>query len=56
VITKRCARSAASGEEFADQRDSKGKLLRDKLAADLAKLEISANRIKFKGDPKGLRI
>ena len=40
----------------ADQRDKKGKLLSDKLAADLAKLNIDSKRMKFKGDPKGLRI
>jgi hypothetical protein len=40
----------------ADQRDNRGKLLSDTLAADLAKLKINDKRIKFKGDPKGLRI
>ncbi len=40
----------------ADQRDTKGKLLRDKLAGDLATLKIDDKRIKFKGDPKGLKI
>jgi hypothetical protein len=38
----------------ADQRDNRGKLLRNKLAADLAELKINDGRIKFKGDPKGL--
>jgi hypothetical protein len=40
----------------ADQRDKKGKLIKDKLAADLAELKINDKRIKFKGDPKGLRL
>jgi hypothetical protein len=40
----------------ADQRNNRGNALREKLTSDLAKQRIEASRVKFKGDPRGLKI